>query len=134
MRLDHVTLRTADLDVTRTFLQDLLGLAVGYRPNFGFPGYWLYHGDEPIVHLIPGDATSSGRIGEMIDHVAFRLEGYASFRQGLDGKGISYSTMDLPDLGERRLFVRTPGGILIELVFRDDPTPSQSEQTNRRPR
>ncbi len=82
MRLDHVTLRTADLDVTRTFLQDLLGLAVGYRPNFGFPGYWLYHGDEPIVHLIPGDATSSGRIGEMIDHVAFRLEGYASFRQG----------------------------------------------------
>ncbi len=27
--------------------------------------------------------------------------------------------MDLPDLGERRLFVRTPGQILIELVFRE---------------
>jgi hypothetical protein len=28
--------------------------------------------------------------------------------------------MDLPELGERRLFVRTPGGILLELVFRED--------------
>ncbi|MBB3441546.1 hypothetical protein FHT93_001371 [Rhizobium sp. BK379] len=27
--------------------------------------------------------------------------------------------MDLVELGERRLFVRTPGGILLELVFRE---------------
>ncbi|MEV4610653.1 glyoxalase [Neorhizobium sp. LMR1-1-1.1] len=121
MRLDHVTLRTADLEGTREFLQVLLGLTIGYRPSFGFPGYWLYDGDEPIVHLIPGDGLPVGRNGETIDHIAFRLDGYDDFRGQLDNKGTPYSTMDLSELGERRLFVRTPGGILIELVFREAP-------------
>ncbi|MDK4724184.1 glyoxalase [Rhizobium sp. CNPSo 3968] len=120
MQLDHVTLRTADLEGTRQFLQDLLGLTVGFRPNFSFPGYWLYLGDEPIVHLIPGSGAPVARDAETIDHVGFRLEGYSAFRGRLDATGILYSTMDLPELGERRLFVRTPGGILLELVFRDD--------------
>ncbi len=122
MQLDHVTLRTADLEGTRHFLQDLLGLTIGYRPDFDFPGYWLYQGQEPIVHLIPGGGLPVGRDAETIDHIGFRCEGYASFRQRLDDKAIPYSTMDLSDLGERRLFVRTPGGILVELVFRDGST------------
>lgn len=42
------------------------------------------------------------------------------FRKKLDDAATPYSTMDLPELGERRLFVRTPGGILLELVFRED--------------
>ncbi|AGB73922.1 MULTISPECIES: VOC family protein [Rhizobium] len=120
MQLDHVTLRTADLEATRQFLQDLLGLTIGFRPNFSFPGYWLYCGDEPIVHLTPGGGPTMRRDAEMIDHVGFRLEGYDAFRHKLDETGIPYSTMDLSELGERRLFVRTPGGILLELVFRGD--------------
>lgn len=120
MQLDHVTLRTADLEGTRQFLQDLLGLTVGFRPNFSFPGYWLYRGGEPIVHLIPGGGATVSRDAETIDHIGFRLDGYDRLRRKLDSAGIAYSIMDLPELGERRLFVRTPGGILLELVFRDD--------------
>lgn len=119
MQLDHVTLRTADLEGTRQFLQDLLGLTVGYRPDFGFAGYWLYNDGEPVVHLIPGGGRAIGRDVEAIDHIGFRLEGYDAFRSRLDDDGIVYSTMDLVELGERRLFVRTPGGILLELVFRE---------------
>ena len=29
--------------------------------------------------------------------------------------------MDLPEVGERRLFIRTPAGIVVELVFRSEP-------------
>ncbi|MGV1947604.1 MULTISPECIES: VOC family protein [unclassified Agrobacterium] len=119
MNLDHVTLRTADLEGTRQFLQDLLGLTVGYRPAFGFPGYWLYEGDQPIVHLIPGGGAPVGSSAEVIDHIGFRMDGYDEFRAGLDRRQTPYSTMELRDLGERRLFVRTPGQILIELVFRE---------------
>lgn len=122
MKLDHVTLRTLDLEGTRQFLQDLLGLTVGYRPDFGFAGYWLYEGSEPVVHLIPGGGRAVGRDAETIDHVGFRLEGYEGYRRKLDGSAIAYSTMDIPELGERRLFVRTPGGILLELVFREGGT------------
>ena len=40
-------------------------------------------------------------------------------RRKLDRLSIPYSQMDLPELGERRLFIRTPTAILLELVFRN---------------
>jgi catechol 2,3-dioxygenase-like lactoylglutathione lyase family enzyme len=122
MMLDHITLRTADLEGTRAFLEAVLDLTPGYRPAFPFPGYWLYAGDEPIVHLIPGRGGPVEQSGETIDHVGFRLPDYDGHRQKLDRLGVAYSTMDLPELGERRLFVQTPTGILLELVFRKDQT------------
>ena len=126
MNLDHVTLRTADLEGTKSFLESVLDLKPGYRPAFSFPGYWLYADSEPIVHLIPGRSAAVDRSGETIDHAGFRLEGYSKHREKLDALGIHYSTMDLPELNERRLFVRTPTGILLELVFRENggSTPS----------
>ncbi|AWN17961.1 hypothetical protein [Salinisphaera sp. LB1] len=36
---------TDALKATRDFFIALLDLTVGYRPDFGFPGYWLYAGD-----------------------------------------------------------------------------------------
>ncbi|TCL72250.1 glyoxalase [Rhizobium sp. BK251] len=121
--LDHVTLRTADLEGTRIFLETVLDLKPGNRPDFPFPGYWLYANGEPIVHLIPGEGGAVDRRGETIDHVGFRLAGYLQYRQKLETLGVAYSTMDLPELGERRLFVRTPTGILLELVFREGAAP-----------
>jgi catechol 2,3-dioxygenase-like lactoylglutathione lyase family enzyme len=122
--LDHATLRTHDLEGMRAFLEALLGLKPGYRPAFSFPGYWLYADSKPIVHLIPGHAGPVDRAGETIDHVAFRLTDHDGMRRKLDGLSIRYSQMDLPELGERRLFVRTPTGILLELVFREESAAS----------
>jgi catechol 2,3-dioxygenase-like lactoylglutathione lyase family enzyme len=96
MNLDHVTLRTADLEGTRSFLERVLDLKPGYRPAFSFPGYWLYAGGEPIVHLIPGRSSRVDRSGETIDHAGFRLEGYSKYREKLDALDMRYSTMDLP--------------------------------------
>ena len=118
--LDHVTLRTHDLEGTRAFLETVLGLKPGYRPAFPFPGYWLYDGDAPIVHLVPGRGGPVDRVGETIDHVAFRIADHDGMRRKLDELGLGYSRMALPELGERRLFVQTPSGILLELVFREE--------------
>jgi catechol 2,3-dioxygenase-like lactoylglutathione lyase family enzyme len=119
--LDHVTLRTADLESTCAFLVKVLGLKEGYRPPFPFPGRWLYNGPKPVVHLIPGNGVGVAPGAEHIDHAGFRMSDYEGTRARLDRDGISYQTMDLEDLGERRLFVRTPGGILLELVFHSGP-------------
>ncbi|MDE5444434.1 glyoxalase [Bradyrhizobium sp. CSA207] len=123
--LDHVTLRTNDLEGTRAFLEAVLDLRPGYRPAFSFPGYWLYDDAEPVVHLIPGRGGPADRTGETIDHVGFRLTDHDGMRRKLDDLDIPYSRMELPELGERRLFVRTPAGILLELVFRDTTTISK---------
>ena len=132
--LDHVTLRTDDLEGTRAFLEAALGLKPGCRPAFTFPGYWLYADGEPVVHLIPGHGGPVDRAGETIDHAAFRLTDHDGVRRKLNGLSIPYSRMELPKLSERRLFIRTPTGILLELVFRDArPTPSQSTPESRIP-
>ena len=44
-QLDHCSIRTALLEETRKFYVDVLGLTVGPRPDFPFPGVWLYRGE-----------------------------------------------------------------------------------------
>jgi catechol 2,3-dioxygenase-like lactoylglutathione lyase family enzyme len=127
MNLDHVTIRTRDLPATLSFFQTVFGLDEGERPLAirRFPGHWLYSEGRPLIHLIGSQGYSVGRAAEAIDHVGLRLEGYDGFRQKLDQLGIRYSTMDLADLQERRLFFHAPGGPLLEAVF-SEPVPQNN--------
>ena len=57
LSLNHVSIRSADLAACERFYCGLLGLAVGPRPPFPFPGLWLYAGDtaqysNAAVHII----------------------------------------------------------------------------------
>lgn len=119
MRLDHITIRTRDIHGTRAFFETVFDLKAGERPGRlqRIPGYWLYAGDAPVVHIIGSNGYGLGNPAEAIDHVGFRLEGYGEFRAKLERLGIRYSTMDLPEIQERRLFLRAPGGPLLEAVF-----------------
>jgi catechol 2,3-dioxygenase-like lactoylglutathione lyase family enzyme len=128
MKLDHVTIRTRDLPATRDFFLKVFDLTEGERPlaiQRRIPGHWLYSEGHPLVHIIGSQGQGSDRAAEAIDHVGFRMEGYADFRNKLDQLGIRYSTMDLADLEERRLFFRAPGGPLLEAVF-SEPVPQNN--------
>jgi catechol 2,3-dioxygenase-like lactoylglutathione lyase family enzyme len=124
MNLDHVTIRTRDLQATRSFFLSLFDLEEGERPLAiqRIPGHWLYAQGHPLVHIIGSQGSGFDRAAEAIDHVGFRMTGYAAFRNKLDQLDIHYSTMDLADLAERRLFFRAPGGPLLEAVF-SEPVP-----------
>jgi glyoxylase I family protein len=119
MKLDHVTIRTRDLPATRSFLLSVFDLKEGERPLAvqRIPGHWLYSEGHPLVHIIGAQGYGIDRAAEAIDHVGLRMEGYAEFRKKLEQLGIRYSTMDLADIQERRLFFHTPGGPLLEAVF-----------------
>ena len=127
MKLDHVTIRTRDLQATRSFFLTVFGLEEGERPLAirRIPGHWLYSEGRPLIHIIGSQGEGTGHPAEAIDHVGLRLEGYAAFRQKLDQLGIRYSTMDLADLQERRLFFRAPGGPLLEAVI-SEPVPQNN--------
>jgi len=128
MKLDHVTIRTRDLPATRDFFLKVFDLTEGERPlaiQRRIPGHWLYSEGHPLVHIIGSQGQGIDRAAEAIDHVGFRMQGYAELRNKLDRLGIRYSTMDLADLEERRLFFRAPGGPLLEAVF-SEPVPQNN--------
>jgi catechol 2,3-dioxygenase-like lactoylglutathione lyase family enzyme len=101
MELDHVTIRTRDLQATRNFFQTVFDLKEGERPLaiHLIPGHWLYSEDHLLVHIIGSQGSGHDRLAEAIDHVGLRMQGYPEFRNKLDQLGIDYSTMDLVDLG-----------------------------------
>ena len=126
--LNHFTIRTADLERTKSFYTEILGLPVGYRPPLGFPGYWLYCGDVPTVHLIgpresdPGP-RASGPTG-LFDHIAFSCTGLAGMRESLARHGIAYETRIIPRDRQTQLFLHDPDGIAVELNFPPEETVS----------
>lgn len=122
MLLDHVTIRTSHAAETRDFFLAVFGqLAEKPRPRAiqRIPGYWLFAGDAPILHIIGVPEDDFSNPSEAWDHVGFRLTGHDDFLQSLDQLGVPYSRMSLPELNERRLFFQTPFGPLVEVVFRD---------------
>ena len=124
MHIDHTTLRTRYLEETKTFLLKVFELTEGPRPAriaSGIQGYWLYHNNAPIIHLIQSAhfyKSGPDHSSEAIDHTAFFMEDYEAFHQKLLDLKIPYSTMELPEIGEQRIFIHTPTGILLETVFR----------------
>lgn len=116
--LDHITIRTTKIEENRDFFVSLLGLEVGKRPvGFDFPGYWLYDGERPIVHLVGTDADVNHHGGEAYDHVAFRLEGYEQVIERIEAMGIARREYKIPDMGEHRIYVDTPSGLPVELCI-----------------
>ncbi len=114
--LDHFTLVTADLDASRRFYVEALGLREGDRPPFAFPGAWLYCDAAPVVHLI-GDRGAGAAATGPLDHVAFRASGLAEMVARLNARGVRYALRTVPGLGLRQLFVHDPDGVKVEINF-----------------
>lgn len=91
MRLDHINIRTNDLETVKQALVSLLGLEVGDRPTFPFPGYWLYNEGHPVVHLTVRD-TDPGTSTGALDHVAFRDEDFDGLTERLAQNEIGLRT------------------------------------------
>ena len=47
-RIDHYSIRTLDVEASRRFYTEIIGLKVGPRPPFDFPGVWLYKGERLV--------------------------------------------------------------------------------------
>jgi catechol 2,3-dioxygenase-like lactoylglutathione lyase family enzyme len=125
-RLEHLLVLTGDLETTRAFYCDALGLEVGERPPLEFPGYWLYLDGIPCVHVAERAAyeAHAARLGltatqAPIDHVAFAADDYGKLVERLDAAGVDAVTNSVPDAGLRQLFLRDPNGVRIELNVSD---------------
>jgi catechol 2,3-dioxygenase-like lactoylglutathione lyase family enzyme len=117
-RLDHVNIRTHDLDATRDFYVDVIGLQVGARPPFAVPGLWLYDETAAVIHVIGLDPDEPPVHGSgTIDHVAFRVVGVNAMRERIRRARVAAEEAVVPRTGDVQIFVRDPNGVKIELNF-----------------
>ena len=114
--MNHFTVLTDDLERTRAFYVELLGLREGPRPPLGFPGAWLYAGERPILHVIAGRPLPAERRG-VLDHMAFSAKGLAALTARLDSVGVAYDLRRQAESNVWRLFVSDPNGARVELDF-----------------
>lgn len=115
MSLDHVNICTEELDATVRFYEDFLGLRNGERPNFAFPGAWLYCGDVPIVHLVGRKPEAPGT--GVVDHFAVGAEDIRGYVERARKGGYEYEVRDVPGGRIRQMFVHDPNGVKVELNF-----------------
>ena len=89
LELHHISLPTTDLERSRAFYREVLGLAEIPCPPFPFPGAWFRLGDREL-HLIGGDGAI-GQGGTSTDpnqlHFAIRVARFADTVERLKGLG-----------------------------------------------
>jgi catechol 2,3-dioxygenase-like lactoylglutathione lyase family enzyme len=134
--LNHYFVRANDLEQTKAFYMEVLGMEVMPRPNFPFPGYWLGANGKIQVHMGPHGIPNSALyyIGTpedaatdqsgVVDHIAFLATEPKGFVERLQSRGIAFRPRYLREFQLYQLFLKDPNGLTIELNFfgiQDDP-------------
>jgi len=121
--LDHVTLVVDDLERSRAFYVDVLGMDPVDRPGFSFDGRWFQAGKTQI-HLIhshegsgpAGNQVPQERRSSRSHHFAFEVDDATAAARRLESLGISLvgGPQQRPD-GVVQVFVSDPDGHVVEL-------------------
>ena len=121
--IDHVTLIVKDLEASRQFYCDLLGMEQIHRPDFSFGGSWFQAGNTQI-HLIlehddsppAGEDMNRQKRSSRNRHFSFQIEDAQQAVAQLEAMGIPLlaGPQDRPD-GAVQLFVRDPDGHVVEM-------------------
>ena|SRR5690554_50170 len=115
--MDHFTIVTTELEATRCFYVDLIGLEKGPRPQFPVDGLWLYANGKAILHVISVNSMPNPRRG-VLDHMAFSAQGLSSVLDRLDQFEVPYRIIRAP--GDERtwqVFFKDPNQVDVELDF-----------------
>ena len=124
--INHVSVVAFDLEESKRFYVDELGLEPLPTPDFGWPVIWLRAGERQ-VHLFerPGQPPSHAHFGLEIDDF---MSVYRRMKElgALDHESFGNSMYELPD-GGVQMYVRDPAGNLIELDYRAGATIPKDE-------
>jgi catechol 2,3-dioxygenase-like lactoylglutathione lyase family enzyme len=131
--LDHVLVLADDIDATRDFYCQVVGLSVGERPPLAFAGYWLYARDSSrgaCVHVADRRAYAAHAAGlglavpecdpgvGPVDHIAFKASDYDGLLERLQRQGVHSVSNAVPG-GPRQVFIQDPNGVRLEINVSD---------------
>lgn len=118
-RLDHVSFAVQDVDASRRFFGEVLGLPEIDRPAFDFRGAWFGIGDRAL-HLIEQETAGRAAAAKLTraDHMALEVKDMDAVSQALDAAAIPYQRGTNDRLGFRQIFCADPDGHTIEFISR----------------
>ena len=124
--IEHMLVVANDIEATKDWYVEVLGLEVGDHPDFGVPVYWLYAGAQDVVHVVqasqpeevsPTDETVIAAGGRPVHHVAFRAEGLSETLAHLRSLEVPFIEQQAGSQSLYQVFVRDPNGVIVELNF-----------------
>ncbi|MGI9381101.1 MAG: VOC family protein [Methyloligellaceae bacterium] len=114
--LEHVNVRTAKLDEMIEWYDRVLGMSAGWRPNFPFPGAWLYSGDnKPTVHLVGVDEEPVD--GLKLEHFAFSAMGLKDCVDHLKNQDVKYELVAVEEAAIIQVNIFDPDGNHIHIDY-----------------
>jgi catechol 2,3-dioxygenase-like lactoylglutathione lyase family enzyme len=116
--LDHVNISTSRLEATCAFFEEVLGLTRGPRPDFGFPGAWLYAGDKDVVHLVERREGRAASSEAALDHFALSIDDHEAWVERLEAKNIPHRVVGVPGRKTMQIFLTDPNGVVVELNWK----------------
>jgi catechol 2,3-dioxygenase-like lactoylglutathione lyase family enzyme len=129
--IEHYLIAADDMDSTRDWYCNVLGMEEGWHPDFGFPVYWLYLDGRDVVHIgqsakhasqsqkayLGRTSQDSGAGTGAIDHIAFRATGLDDTIARLRSRGVEFNERRANGQALYQLFMYDPNGIKVELNF-----------------
>ena len=129
--MEHFLIQSADIEATKDWWVNVLGMRVGPSPDFKFPVYWLYIGDKRCAASHagrrerlrqPDEISRSAIAGDqgsgVVDHIGFRAHGLEDTIAHLNKLGIKFTERQVDDQGLYQLFLFDPNGVKVELNSR----------------
>jgi catechol 2,3-dioxygenase-like lactoylglutathione lyase family enzyme len=119
----HAGFLVADLEQSRAFYEDVLGLLPdARRPDLGYAGIWYDVGTNQQLHLMQLPNPEAGLLrpahGGRDRHVALAVDDLRELVRRLDAAGIACT---LSKSGRQALFCRDPDGNALEFVVAANP-------------
>ena len=125
--INHVNFRTdrETMHKLRDFYCDILGLTVGKRVASTTYGYWLYIGDNDVVHLAEYKTPEPPQLNVhgTFDHVSFTCTDMPAMEAHLTNHGVLYTTRILAN-SIRQINLKDPAGNGVELNFEEFRNPN----------
>jgi len=120
--INHVNFRSdrETMHKLKDFYCDIIGLTVGPRVASTSYGFWLYIGNNDVVHLADYKTLEAPALNVhgTFDHVSFTCTDMPAMEAHLNKHHVPYTTRTLAN-GVRQINLKDPAGNGVELNFEE---------------
>ncbi|MEM7743566.1 MAG: VOC family protein [Pseudomonadota bacterium] len=117
-RLEHVNVRTAKLDAMIAWYKRILNMDTGPRPDFDFPGAWLYADGSPFIHLVGVASEPSDPQKDLkVEHFAFSARGLEALLARAEAEGEKTGLRRVPGFPIVQVNLWDPDGNHLHIDF-----------------